>query len=64
MGIMVLGLVIQSAEVETLMIPVELKMPDFIISVLITFSFTLITNFMMKKKIKKIDMIESLKSVE
>lgn len=63
-GIMVLGLIIQSAEVETIMIPVELKIVDFLISVAITLCFTLITNFMMKKKIKKIDMIESLKSVE
>ena len=63
-GISVLGLIIQSAEVETIMIPVELNIVDFIISVSITLTFTLITNFMMKKKIKKIDMIESLKSVE
>ncbi len=63
-GISVLGLIIQSAEVETIMIPVELSILDFVISVSITLVFTLITNLMMKKKIKKIDMIESLKSVE
>lgn len=63
-GISVLGLIIQSAEVETIMIPVELSVLDFVISVSITLMFTLITNLMMKKKIKKIDMIESLKSVE
>ena len=63
-GIGVLGIIIQSAEVETIMLPVEFNTLNVVISILITLSFTLITNFMMKKKIKKIDMIESLKSVE
>lgn len=64
LGLSVLGLVIQSAEVETIMIPVEFDIKCCIISFAITLAFTLITNVMMKKKIKKIDMIESLKSVE
>jgi len=63
-GIGVLGIIIQSAEVETIMLPVEFNTLNVVISILITLSFTLITNFMMKKKIKRIDMIESLKSVE
>lgn len=63
-GMEVLGIIIQSAEVETIMLPVEFNTLNVLISILITLSFTLITNFMMKKKIKKIDMIESLKSVE
>lgn len=63
-GMWVLGIIIQSAEVETIMLPVEFNIINVIISILITLCFTLITNFMMKKKIKKIDMIESLKSVE
>ena len=64
LGLSVLGLIIQSAEVETIMIPVEFDVKYFIISFAITLGFTLITNMMMKKKIRKIDMIESLKSVE
>lgn len=64
LGLSVLGLIIQSAEVETIMIPVEFDIKYFIISFGITMIFTLITNLIMKKKIKKVDMIESLKSVE
>ena len=54
----------KSGEVETIYLPVELNWITFVISFAITMIFTLITNKIMNKRLKKIDMIDSLKSIE
>lgn len=64
LGNFVLGIIIQSAEVETIMLPNELSFEALSFAAILTLLFTLITNFVMNPKIKKIDMIDSLKSVE
>lgn len=64
LGNFVLGIIIQSAEVETIMLPNELSIQSLAYAGILTLAFTLITNFVMNPKIKKIDMIDSLKSVE
>lgn len=64
LGNFVLGIIIQSAEVDTIMLPNELSVNSLIYAGLLTLAFTILTNFVMNPKIKKIDMIDSLKSVE
>lgn len=64
LGMTILGLIIQSAEVETIFLPKDINIVNLAISAIITICFTLITNMFMKKKIKNINMIDSLKSVE
>ena len=63
-GMAILGVIIQAAEVETIFLVKDVNYINLLISIIITISFTLITNLIMKKKIKSIDMIDSLKSIE
>ncbi len=64
LGMGILGIVIQAAEVETIFLVKDINLINLLISTIITISFTLITNLFMKKKIKNINMIDSLKSIE
>ena len=64
LGMGILGAIIQAAEVETIFLVKDINYINLAVSVLITVIFTLITNFAMRKKIKNIDMIDSLKSIE
>lgn len=64
LGVGILGIIIEAAEVETIFLSKDINYINMIISSIMTICFTLITNFIMKGKIRKIDMIESLKSVE
>lgn len=64
LGMGILGIVIQAAEVETIFLVKDINYINLAISAIITICFTLITNLLMKKKIKNINMIDSLKSVE
>lgn len=64
LGNFVLGIIMQSAEVDTIMLPNELSLKSLAYAGILTLAFTFITNFVMNPKIKKIDMIDSLKSVE
>lgn len=64
LGMGILGIVIQAAEVETIFLVKDINYVNLAISAIITICFTLITNLLMKKKIKNINMIDSLKSVE
>lgn len=56
--------VITTVEIESYMFGRTVRLPSYIISVAITFGFSLCVNGMMHFKLKKIDMVESLKSVE
>ena len=64
LGMGILGVIIQAAEVETIFLVKDINYINLIVSIVITLIFTLITNFAMRKKIKNIDMIDSLKSIE
>ena len=64
LGMGILGAIIQAAEVETIFLVKDINYINLIVSLIITLVFTLITNFAMRKKIKNIDMIDSLKSIE
>lgn len=63
-GMIMLELIMKSAEVETILLSRKVNVLSFVYSAIITLACTLITNSFMKKNINKIDMIDSLKSVE
>lgn len=66
---MVLGIVLHyyviiTAELDMLMFGRNIKSISYIYSILLTFAFAAFVNFVMYFKLQKIDMVESLKSVE
>ena len=56
--------IMQTAESDLIMLGRELNWTSFVYSILLTVAFTAIVNGFMYLKLKKIDMVESLKSVE
>ncbi len=63
-GYLLHGFVIRSVELEMTMFVRELNLASYVCSILLTLVFTLLINFAMRSSLKKIDMVESLKSVE
>lgn len=56
--------VMKSVETDTLMFGQTIKWYSYIFSILLTAAFSVMVNFIMSFKLKKIDMVESLKSIE
>ena len=56
--------IIETVEVDLAMFGRNINMPSYIYSLLFTLAFSLIINGVMYFKLKKIDMVESLKSIE
>ena len=56
--------VIQTVEVDAAMFGRSIYLPSYIYSFLFTIGFSLFVNWVMYFKLKKIDMVESLKSIE
>ncbi|MDO4554060.1 MAG: FtsX-like permease family protein, partial [Lachnospiraceae bacterium] len=63
-GIALHRFVIITAEIDSMMFGRNITLKSYLISVLLTMMFALFVNAFMHFKMKKIDMIESLKSVE
>jgi len=64
MGFFLHRYVILTVEVDMMMFGREIKWPSYVYSVLLTCFFAVIINFGMFYKLRKIDMVESLKSAE
>ncbi|MCL2860611.1 MAG: ABC transporter permease [Oscillospiraceae bacterium] len=64
LGIIMSAYVITTAEIDKVMFYRALNIWSFVYAFVITMVFALVTNLIMNRSIKKIDMIESLKSVE
>jgi len=64
MGFFLHRYVILTVEVDMLMFGREIFLPSYVYSVLLTILFAVLVNFGMFFKLKKIDMVESLKSAE
>lgn len=64
MGILLHQYVIVTVEVDAVMFGREIRPVSFLYCALITGVFSIIVNIFMHRKMKKIDMVESLKSVE
>lgn len=56
--------IIQTAEIDEVMFGRNIHFPSFLWAFLVTVAFSLIVNLIMTKSLKKISMVESLKSVE
>lgn len=64
LGVGLHRMIMNLAEMETVMFGRNIEIKSFIISFVITMLFALIVNLVMYRKLKKIPMVESLKSVE
>lgn len=64
MGIVLHRYVITTVEVDAVMFGRNINLPSFLYSILFTCGFSVFVNIIMYFKLKKIDMVESLKSVE
>ena len=56
--------VILTAETDIMMFGRDIEIISFVYSILITFFFSAVVNFFMHFRLKKVDMVESMKSVE
>lgn len=64
LGILLHRFVIETVEIEMCMFGRNINFPSFLYSIAYTLAFSILVNFAMHRKLKKIDMVESLKSVE
>jgi putative ABC transport system permease protein len=64
LGIILHRFVILTAEIDTIMFGRQMKGISYVFSGLLTFGFSGFVNYFMFYKLRKIDMVESLKSVE
>ena len=63
-GVFLEKFVIQTAEVDIVMFAPEIPWTAFLYAGALTMAFTCIVNFVLHFKLKKIDMVESMKSIE
>lgn len=56
--------IIETVEVESAMFGRNINPPSFLYSLILTVAFSMVINGVMYSKLKKIDMVESLKSIE
>jgi putative ABC transport system permease protein len=63
-GVPIHGFVIKAAEIESMMFVRTLAPPNFLAAAIITVIFAIAINLLMHKRIKEINMVEALKSVE
>lgn len=64
LGALLHRFVIETVEIEICMFGRNINLPSFIYSILFTVGFSILVNFVMFFKLKRINMVESLKSVE
>ena len=64
LGIPFLRFVIHTSEVDAVMFNPALDAPTFLFSALLTLLFTIVVNIAMHFRLKRVDMVQSLKSIE
>lgn len=64
MGVFLERFVVQTAEVDMVMFTPEINLMSYLYSAALTLLFTLIVNFVLHFKLKKLSMVESMKSIE
>ena len=64
LGILLCRYVVVTAEMEDIMFGRNIKVWSYVLSAVITMIFSTLVNLIMYKKLQKIDMVESLKSVD
>ena len=63
-GLFLHKFIIRTCEVDMIMFGQNIRFMSYVWSMLLTLLFAVIVNFLMFWKLKKIDMVESLKSIE
>ena len=63
-GILLHKLVLSMAEVDIIMFGRDITFPSYIYSLALAFGFSMFVNVVLHNKLKKVDMVESLKSIE
>ncbi len=63
-GVLLHKLVIALAEVDIIMFGREITLTSYIYSLALSFGFSMFVNVVLHKKLQKVDMVESLKSIE
>ena len=63
-GVVLHFFIMRSVETDTMMFGRQIKWYSYIFSIVLTVAFTILVNALMSIKLRKIDMIESLKSTE
>lgn len=64
LGTFLSNFIIETAEIDMVMFGRDIKPLSYVLSGIITFAFSLVVTLYMHKRLKKVDMIEALKSVE
>lgn len=64
LGVLLNSYVVQTVEIDIVMFGREIYLPSYLYAIGITFIFAIIVNVLMYFKMRKIDMVESLKSIE
>ena len=64
LGILLHKYIIQTMEIDTMMFGQQAHPESFLWSILLTLLFSILVNMFMHRKLKQINMVESLKSVE
>lgn len=64
LGVWLSGFIIRTVEVDNVMFGRDIYLKSFLFAAGLTFAFSLLVNFAMSFKIRKVNMVESLKSVE
>ncbi len=64
LGTLLSSFVIMAIQMDMVMFPQQVKLISYIIAFLLTLAFSLLVNFVMYFKMKRISMVESLKSIE
>ncbi len=63
-GVLLHKWVIVLAEVDIIMFGREINFPSYVYAIVLAFAFSLFVNVVLHKKLQKVDMVESLKSIE
>ncbi len=64
LGILLTSFVVLAIQMDMVMFPQQINLISYIIAFILTVSFSFLVNFIMYFKMKKISMVESLKSIE
>ena len=64
LGVFLTGFIIRTVEVDNVMFGRDIYFSTYVFATLLTMGFSLLVNFLMSFKIKAVNMVESLKSVE
>ena len=64
LGLLLHRYVIRTAEVGGMMFGRNIYLSSFILSIVITFAFTVLVSFIMRRSIRKINMVESMKATD